>query len=51
MLFRSTAVAKVRLAIGSKLFTDYLSLLHLDGRWLIMAKVFSFRPLGEGEAA
>ena len=47
----TTAAAKVRLAIGKKLFTDYLSLLRLDGRWVIMAKVFSFRPLAEGEAA
>ena len=36
------ALAKVQLAIGPRLFTDYLSLLRLDGRWRIIAKVYSW---------
>lgn len=43
----TTAMAKVELSINAKLFTDYLSLLRVDGRWRIMAKVFSFRPLAD----
>lgn len=39
-----SALAKVQLAIGSRLFTDYLSLLKIDGRWQIIAKVFTFVP-------
>jgi len=37
-----TAVARVRCAIGPKHFTDLLSLVHVDGRWQIIAKVFHF---------
>jgi hypothetical protein len=37
-----TAVARVRCTIGPKHFTDLLSLVHLDGRWQIIAKVFHF---------
>ncbi|WP_395448611.1 nuclear transport factor 2 family protein [Aminobacter sp. UC22_36] len=37
-----TAVAKLNCAIGPKHFTDFLTLVKLDGRWLIMAKVFHF---------
>jgi len=40
-----TALAKVQLAIGPKLFTDNLSLLKLNGRWQIISKTFSFEPL------
>lgn len=39
------ALAKVQLAIGPKLFTDYLSLLKLDGRWRIISKSYSWVPL------
>jgi hypothetical protein len=39
------ALAKVQLAIGPKLFTDYLSLLRIDGRWQIIAKSYSYVPL------
>ena len=37
-----TAFAKLNCAIGPKFFTDFLTLVKLDGRWLIMAKVFHF---------
>lgn len=38
-------LAKVQLAIGPKLFTDYLSLLRLDGRWRIIAKAYTYVPI------
>ena len=37
-----TAFARVECAIGPKLFTDLLTLIHLDGRWQIISKVFHF---------
>jgi hypothetical protein len=42
-----TALAKVECAIAERQFIDLLSLVHLDGRWQIIAKVFHFdiRPL------
>ena len=43
----TTAVAKVQLSIGEKLFTDYLSLLKVDHRWQIMNKLFAVDPLAE----
>jgi hypothetical protein len=38
-------LAKVQLAIGPKLFTDYLSLLRIDGRWRIIAKAHTYVPI------
>ncbi|MES2936872.1 MAG: nuclear transport factor 2 family protein [Pseudomonadota bacterium] len=37
-----TALATVQCAIPPKYFTDYLSLVKLDGRWQIVAKVFHY---------
>lgn len=37
-----TALAKVQCAIGEKAFTDFLSLIFVDGRWQIIAKVFHY---------
>lgn len=37
-----TALAKVECAIPPKRFTDLLTLVKLDGRWRIVAKVFHF---------
>ncbi|MBA8905093.1 hypothetical protein HNQ95_000861 [Aminobacter ciceronei] len=37
-----TAFAKLNCAIGRKHFTDFLTLVKLDGRWQIMSKVFHF---------
>lgn len=37
-----TAFARVHCAIGSKYFTDLLTLIHIDGRWQIISKVFHF---------
>jgi hypothetical protein len=40
-----SSLAKVQLAIGPKLFTDYLSLLKIDGRWQIVSKTFTYVPI------
>ena len=39
------ALAKVQLAIGEKLFTDYLTLLKIDGRWRIISKTYTWVPI------
>ena len=39
------ALAKVQIAIGPKLFTDYLNLLRIDGRWQIVSKIYSYVPI------
>lgn len=36
----NTAFARVRCSIGSKDFTDFLTLVRIDGAWRIMAKIF-----------
>ena len=42
-----TAVARVRLAVGERRFTDYLSYLRLDGSWRVIAKVYRAAKPGE----
>lgn len=37
-----TAFARVQCSIADRHFTDLLSLIHVDGRWQIMAKVFHY---------
>ena len=37
----TTAFVKVRCQIPPRYFTDYLSLLKTDGRWLVVQKVFA----------
>jgi hypothetical protein len=37
-----TALARVECRIGAKHFTDLLTLVRLDGRWSILAKVFHY---------
>ena len=39
------ALAKVQIAIGPKLYTDYLNLLRIDGRWQIVSKIYSHVPI------
>jgi hypothetical protein len=39
------ALVKVQLAIGEKLFTDYLTLLKIDGRWQIISKTYTYVPI------
>ena len=38
-----TARAVLRCAIGTRLFTDYLTLIQLDGRWQVISKVFHYK--------
>ena len=38
----TTALAKVSCAIPPRYFTDYLTLLKLDGRWQVISKSFRF---------
>lgn len=40
-----TALVRLNCAIGPKYFTDLLTLVRLDGRWQIIAKVFHFEPV------
>ena len=35
------AIAKVQIALGDQLYTDFLNLLKLDGRWQIISKVYT----------
>lgn len=37
-----TAFVRAECAIGAKHFTDFLTLIQLDGAWRIIAKVFHF---------
>ena len=37
-----TAFARVNCAIGPRRFTDFLTLIHVEDRWQIIAKVFHF---------
>jgi Putative lumazine-binding len=37
-----TAMAKVECSIGPKHFTDLLTLVHVDGRWQVISKVFHY---------
>ncbi|MBR2688299.1 MAG: nuclear transport factor 2 family protein [Aquamicrobium sp.] len=37
-----TAFVRLHCAIGPKLFTDLLTLIHVEGRWQIISKVFHF---------
>ena len=37
-----TAFARAECAIGPKFFTDFLTLIQLDGEWRIVSKVFHF---------
>ena len=41
-----TARAVLRCAIGVKFFTDFLTLIKLDGHWQIISKVFHFEKEG-----
>jgi hypothetical protein len=49
-----TAFAKLECSIPPKHFTDFLTLVKLDGRWQIVAKVFHYsltshpRPVADG---
>ena len=38
----NSALAKVTLSVGSRNFTDYVTLLRVDGEWKIIAKAYHF---------
>lgn len=40
----TAAVAKIELDYPNALFNDYMSLLKINGEWLIVAKVFDSQP-------
>ena len=40
-----TALARVQITMLSKRYDDVLTLLHIDGRWWIMSKVFHVEAL------
>ncbi|MBC3832689.1 nuclear transport factor 2 family protein [Undibacterium amnicola] len=42
----ATAVAHVECAIAEKFYSDFLSLIFLDERWQIIAKVFHYEIIG-----
>jgi len=42
MIRSMTAFARVECAIEPKHFTDFLTLVFVDGRWQIMSKVFHY---------
>ena len=42
-----TALARVRCSIGPKHYTDLLTLVRVDDRWQIIAKVFHHELMGE----
>ena len=43
-----TAFARVECSIAPKAFTDFLTLVKLDGRWQIIAKVFHYELQAAG---
>jgi hypothetical protein len=47
----TTAFVKVKCAIPPRFFTDYLSLLKIDGRWQVAQKVFAVELRDAARAA
>ena len=45
----NTARARVRCSIGTRDFVDFLSLVRIDDRWTIIAKVFQIRERAVAE--
>ena len=41
-----TAVAKIFLQFEKRVFTDYLSLLQVNGNWMIVGKIYSVKEFG-----
>lgn len=41
----SAASVKVNISFPAFEFTDYLSLLKIDGKWLIVGKIYHFKEL------
>lgn len=45
LIGKTTALAKVQCVIEPKFFTDFLSLLKVEGQWQIISKVFHYKLL------
>jgi hypothetical protein len=45
----TTAFVKLKCAIPPRFFTDYLSLLKIDGRWQVAQKIFAIELREEGK--
>ncbi|MFM7333835.1 MAG: nuclear transport factor 2 family protein [Tabrizicola sp.] len=41
-----TARAMLHCAIGDRFFTDFLTLIKLEGRWQVISKVFHYKEMG-----
>ena len=42
---KNNAVARVKVRVGDIMFSDILSLMLLDGKWMIVSKVFGGAPI------
>lgn len=42
----TTAFVKLKCAIPPRFFTDYLSFLKIDGRWMVAQKIFAIETRG-----
>lgn len=45
------AVAKLQIRYADALVTDYMSLLKVDGQWVIVGKIFDRHPLSAAQAS
>lgn len=45
-----SALAKVQIAIGDRFYTDYLTMLKVDGDWRIISKTWTYVPLAQAQA-
>lgn len=41
-----TARVMLHCAIGDRSYTDFLTLIKLDGRWQVISKVFHYKEIG-----
>lgn len=41
-----TARAMLHCSIGDRFFTDFLTLIKLEGRWQVISKVFHYKEMG-----
>jgi hypothetical protein len=47
----NAATAKLQLDYGKSVITDYMSLLKVDGQWLIVNKIFDRKPAGSATSS
>jgi hypothetical protein len=46
----NAAIAKLQIRYADALVTDYMSLLKVDGQWVIIGKIFDRHPLASAQA-